>query len=147
MNIAGVSPAATVPAAATLEVLRLATLIYSNLVIFPLGYALGVPFMLATKLRSTLALEHHRIYEPELELWILTMGSIGCAGLRYAPHDASGKELKQWYGVRLQKIARHICNGKWERFIEVLEGYMWLDVVCRRYASEVWREMCGPAAV
>ena len=72
----------------TLELLRLATLLYSDLVIFPLGLASRVRFKLCSALRSLYITSDYRIYSPEFEMWILAIGAIGSVSCSVPDNDA-----------------------------------------------------------
>lgn len=59
----------------TLEAIRLATLIYNDLVIFPLSPISGVRHRLAAKLAEVY--EFSLIFEVDFAFWILVMGGVG----------------------------------------------------------------------
>ncbi len=115
-----------------LEILRLATLIYSNLTIFPLGLPSGVPAMLASRLRSACEAEdgcQEMIFPLHHRLWILMMGAIGAL---------SEGSLLSWYTNRLSKLISFSCEDEWDRCMNILRGFLWWDYVCASYAKGIW---------
>ncbi|KPI37256.1 uncharacterized protein AB675_1520 [Cyphellophora attinorum] len=123
-----------------LEVLRLATLIYSNLTLFPLGLQSGVPTMLACQLKGLLRgneccddydrvgalLDEHQ----GLTLWILMMGAIG---------SLEDPIVTKWFTIRLKPRVRLLCSAsEVGPILDLLQGYLWWDHIFASYFHDVW---------
>ena len=119
----------------TLEIMRLTTLIYSDLVIFPLGFVSGVRFMLARSLHAILRRPStYLISEPNLEMWVLFMGAIACLP------DQLSSPPGAWLVEKLKNMIGFIC-GKVDpkgTFLRIMEGFLWWDHVFGAYFRDLW---------
>jgi hypothetical protein len=119
---------------AVYEACRLATLIYSNMVIFPYPACSGVPSRLAIQMRK--ALDCCSTYlcweeEPLTMLWLTVMGGI----------TATDRIDKQWYARKLRLLCSEILQGRvptWQACTEVLETYLWWQYICDEPGRELW---------
>jgi hypothetical protein len=123
-----------------LEVVRLATLIYSNLTIFPLGLQSGIPAMLACQLKGLLlgdecCDEYNRAgmlldEDQGLTLWVLMMGAIG---------SLEHQILTKWFIIRLKPQLRMLCSAnQYGPLLDLLRGYLWWDHIFASYFDDVW---------
>ncbi|KAJ9608367.1 hypothetical protein H2200_007355 [Cladophialophora chaetospira] len=121
-----------------LEILRLTTLIYSNLVIFPLAVASGVRFTLATRIQRLLwKPEFRRLQDPYLDFWVVAMACIACL-----PHKLGTPEAVLLL-QRLENLTKVSYAGKdgLQTFIEIMKGHLWWDHVCSAYIREIWQHL------
>ena len=117
-----------------LELFRLTALIYSDLVIFPVAFFSRVRKKLAVQLAKAYQQHNSSIDEPELELWLLSLG--GIASLQ--------TPTRRWYCERLKKVSDYLCpNGNFEMFLYIVRGFLWWDPSAspvRAFWSEVYPE-------
>lgn len=119
------------------EACRLATLIYSNLVIFPLPACSGVQSRLAVQIRRVLdscGVYSCWVEEPLTMLWLTTMGGIA----------ATDEVDRLWHVGRLRLICFEILQGSiptWQACTEVLETYLWWHHVCDEPGRLLWAKM------
>ncbi|KAJ9613312.1 hypothetical protein H2200_003254 [Cladophialophora chaetospira] len=126
------SPEAPQEENVSLDIIRLAALLHSNFVIFPVGHPSGVPNILAHKLQSILQERDDTnpfVCDSELELWMLTWGAIG------ALQEAI---LLRWFVGRIGKLTRELCNNNWPKYLEILQGFLWWSYICDDYARQIW---------
>lgn len=142
--------------ASPLRILQLASLVYSDLVIFPLAFASGMRYKLARTLHRSLkhlpnADEEYydgAVYfldDTKLELWVLSMGYIACL-----PHASSSVAV--YFKSRLREILDVVVpvapdeeggHSRYERYLDIMRGWLWWDVVLDGYARDLWRDLCG----
>lgn len=129
---------------------RLATMVYNDMVLWPLPWAVGVKPRLGNHL--------HRVMEylfsndgfrgkvdPRLDtaderyvqivFWLLFMGSMAAKFTRN----------RRWFIECLEDQAASMEIFTWEGFTAKLETFLWWNYVCRDPASEIWAE-CRQAA-
>lgn len=116
-------------------IVRLATLIFSDMVVCPLPATQRVKPRNAHLLRSTLEEAHeHRAMEAnaELYLWASMMGSIG----------ALDSPDQSWY-VCLQRRLVTACGvADWTAMESVCSKFLWWPRVCDKPGLQVWDLMC-----
>jgi hypothetical protein len=99
---------------------RLATIIYSLLVVFPISPQTAPFSTLATLLRKELFVVDllNRPHE-ELTLlsWILATGSIA----------AIGTEERSWFVYALNNVSHSLSLVEWDDLKHILKQYLWLD--------------------
>lgn len=125
----------------TLEPVRLAALIYSNLVIFPVAHSAGVGRNLAQLLRQLYESDQVRIYETQLEMWVLAMGCVA----------SWGTADRSWFVEKLKVHTMTIfvmdesCDFdplemEQHDFLNLMRGFLWWEPVCFVPMREVWEE-------
>jgi hypothetical protein len=116
------------------EATRLASLICSLLIVFPI-HAPRAPFSeLASQLQSNLSfLNSDKQKETELLLWILVMGAI--AGMNTAN--------RIWFVCAIREVASRLRVERWEELRGVLESFLWFGITNDRDGRIVWREAEG----
>ena len=124
----------------TLQPVRLAVLIFSNLVIFPITFSAGVGTNLASSLRDLYENHQVRVFETDLEMWVLAMGCLA----------SWGTNDRAWFLTNLKQMTDTLCSVKSEDggagaslpvFLEVMRGFLWWEHVCLVPMKEVWAEM------
>jgi hypothetical protein len=126
---------------AVYEACRLATLIYSNLVIFPLPTGTGVQSRLATQMCKTLrSCDVYSCWaeEPFKMLWLTMMGGIA----------ATDGMDRLWYARKLTQIWSENLRAMiptWQACTEALETYLWWRHVCDEPGRLLWAIMSGEA--
>lgn len=124
----------TDPTTVVLQATRLATLIFSDMVIFPLPTVQGVKPRLALLLQQTLEActllgcwELHG----QLLIWALTLGAIG----------ASFTSERVWY---IDQLLRHVSTfqiQEWSTLEAICSRFLWWKPVCSEPGSRVWEEV------
>jgi hypothetical protein len=118
------------------EICRLAGLIFSIGVIFPLP-AQTAPFQTLVRL---LQVELQRLNlestwcTPDgrrVLIWALTLGSIAAAGF----------PEKTCFVAALGKLVVHYGLSRWRDLKQVLESILWLDTACDSAAQQLWDEI------
>ncbi|KIW98010.1 uncharacterized protein Z519_01594 [Cladophialophora bantiana CBS 173.52] len=128
------------------NVCRVAGLIYSDLVLFPLPPTAGVRPRLAGEL--LLAMENFEVFQAEeaacldqgtdmedytrLLLWALTLG--GLASLN-TPNKPYFVQKLQEYVVRWPYIS------DWHAYINLMATYLWWDYILEEPAAQIWTEV------
>lgn len=115
------------PRSGTSECYRLAALIYSLLVTFPLPYCVAPFKYLVMQLMKALTDWEG---DDHMLLWVLTMGGIGATGLDERPWFISNLEATAAkIGIRTWVEARHIMTrGLWHEATNDGDGRdLWLD--------------------
>ncbi|RMZ77562.1 hypothetical protein DV737_g4294, partial [Chaetothyriales sp. CBS 132003] len=120
----------------TLEPVRLAILVFSNLLIFPVSISAGVAAYLASSLRDLYEHNQVRIFEPEFEAWILAMGYIA----------SWGTNDRLWFLVRLKRMIDSLSRSRGEEpsleaWLDIMRGFLWWEHVCVVPLSEAWADM------
>ncbi|KIW66430.1 hypothetical protein PV04_05765 [Phialophora macrospora] len=120
------------------NIVRLAALIYSDLVLFPLGDSASIKPRLAYDLRKALELHsaghgspHEAEAEAELMIWCTTMGAIAACGTVH----------QEWFVERLTQAQREderLLN--WILFQTVMSHYLWWDYVLQPRCWDIWSE-------
>ncbi|OAP59845.1 hypothetical protein AYL99_04847 [Fonsecaea erecta] len=118
------------------NMVRLAALIYSDLVIFPLGESVSVKSQLAYDLRKALELFFtgetlEAKAERELTLWCLIMGTMASYGTVH----------QEWYVAQLGCTLRE--DGRlldWILFQTLMSHFLWWDHVLQPRCWDVWNE-------
>jgi hypothetical protein len=139
-------------AASALRIIQLATLIYTDLVVFPLAYASGHRYNVARELHGKLdTLEGWYLGDASLHLWVCSMAYI--ALLPYHTSTEMGRNLKWGIGevlnVALQEGAAYRADGdgeveeRYERYLQLMKTWLWWDIVCDGYARDLWRDVVG----
>lgn len=113
---------------------RLATIIYSLLVVFPLP-AIAAPFhRLAQDVRAQLSDPpvHGRWAETaDLILWATTMGAIA----------AIGSPDRAWYLMTLDRLTRQLGINTWAGMKERLRMFLWFDYTNDSDGLKLWRDI------
>jgi hypothetical protein len=109
------------------ECYRLAALIYSLLVTFPLQY-IAAPFhRLVAELKLALASWDG---DDQMLIWVLTMGGIGAMGLAE----------RKWFVNKFRDTVTRVGFGSWNEVKEVLQRRLWLESTNDRDGSDFWLE-------
>lgn len=106
--------------------IRIVALIFSDIVIFPLGPALGHRHKLADLLKT--ALERCPRFHLILTLWLLTMGGIA------AKHSL----CEVWYLKKFRIVADMLCTSSVPFFYGIMADFLWWDVACEDAATDFW---------
>ncbi|KAJ8103419.1 hypothetical protein POJ06DRAFT_279217 [Lipomyces tetrasporus] len=106
---------------------RLATLIYSLLVTFPLPYSVAPFKYLVTQLRIALT---EWDGDDHMLVWVLTMGGIGATGL--------GKRV--WFMKKLQDAAMRIGVRSWIELRDIIKRGLWHEATNDRDGQDLWLE-------
>lgn len=115
------------------ESVRLATLIYSAAVTFPLPPLTGIFHRLACTLRDVLEKSKSDPCwqsSPKALLWILVLGGIA----------ASGTE-RPWYVQVLSTVSMGLELSTWYQVSAELENYLWLESACDSAGRSIWMEV------
>ncbi|KIW32980.1 uncharacterized protein PV07_04486 [Cladophialophora immunda] len=125
------------------NMVRLAALIYSDLVIFPLGESVSVKLQLAYDLRKALELcftgeTLEAQAELELTVWCLTMGTMASYGTVH----------QEWYVMQLGRSLREDRRLlDWILFQTLMSHFLWWDHVLQPRCWDVWKEAAQPMQV
>ena len=116
------------------ECCRLAAIVFSLLVIFPLPPVYGPFEGLAEQLHLELALVS--LYDQtaprsRLLLWTLTMGAIAAIGCPERP----------WFLSKIQGLSAKMNLGGWAQFKDVLQSFLWLPSTNDPDGRELWIEV------
>jgi len=116
------------------EATRLAAIIYSLLVVFPIS-ARTAPFSsLATSLRKELlALDLSNRAHEELTLlcWILVMAGIA----------AIGTDERAWFIYALNNVSHSLSLVEWDDLKHILKQFLWLDATNDMDGLSLWLEI------
>ncbi|KIX93544.1 uncharacterized protein Z520_10722 [Fonsecaea multimorphosa CBS 102226] len=125
------------------NMVRLAALIYSDLVLFPIGESVNLKSQLAYDLRKALELSftgetRETQAERELILWCLTMGTMASHGTVH----------QEWYVVQLGRNLREDRRLlDWILFQTLMSHFLWWDYVLQPRCWDVWNEAAQPVRV
>ncbi|RDW66559.1 hypothetical protein BP6252_10194 [Coleophoma cylindrospora] len=109
------------------ECYRLAAMIYSLLVTFPLPYT-AAPFQgLVTLLKTELA---HWEGDDEMIVWVLTIGAIGAIGLKE----------REWFVKIFGGVTMSMGIRSWDRVTEVLQRGLWYEATNNGDGIDLWTE-------
>ncbi len=114
------------------EVCRLASLIFSDMVLWPLPAATGVRERLAQYLMSALCacrLLSSWMKYPSLLLWATVLGGI-------AAWETAGQ---QWFFRQLDYAVIKRTISAWPVVKSILETFLWWDYVCEERAQVFWK--------
>jgi hypothetical protein len=120
-----------------LQACRLASLLFSSMVIFPLPATQGVLVRLAMMLRQVLEqstmlcvweMHHH------LLVWMLTLGAIGAS---FTPDRA-------WYVDQLTREVAMLGIQSWSTLESMCLRFLWWTPVCSEPGEVLWTEMFPP---
>ncbi len=116
------------------ESIRLATIIYSVAVTFPLPILTGIFRRLTIALRETV--DNSRLdpcwqLYPKVQLWVLILGGVA----------ASRTDERTWYVQRIAAVTRALNLLEWDDVVEEIEKYLWLDSVCDPGGRNLWMEV------
>jgi hypothetical protein len=116
------------------QVVRLATLIFSDMVIFPLPAAQRLKPRLAGMLQQTLEMCHlHRSWTSHAPvlLWALTLGTIAT---RFS-------ETGLWYNTQLRHHLSVLQITTWSTLESICMAFLWWQPVCNGPAQSLWNDM------
>lgn len=116
------------------ESVRIATMIYSAAVTFPLPPSTGIFHRLACTLRDVLETSRSDSgwrSSPKGLLWILVLGGIA----------ASGTTERSWYVKVLSTICTGLELSTWSQISEELENFLWLESACDIAGRSLWMEV------
>lgn len=116
------------------ECVRLATLIYSVGVTFPLPTMTGVFRRLASRLMIELEASRHDpawVSTSQSLLWVLVLGGIA----------AQGTEHRSWYVQNLLLVSSASKVLTWRQILDEVKTFLWLDSACENGGRELWSEM------
>jgi hypothetical protein len=116
------------------ELSRLAAIIYSLLVIFPLPPRTAPFAELALRVKaqfsaSNMAESWGRA--PELLLWIVFMGAVASVNL----------PERSWYVSVLDRLTRRKRITTWNDLYDVLQGFLWLGSTSNSDGQALWKEI------
>ncbi|KAL2826721.1 hypothetical protein BDW59DRAFT_171795 [Aspergillus cavernicola] len=121
------------------EACRLASIIYSVGVLFPIPYV-GSPLqqlavLLERELSGKELLECFSVpeqdYKVNVVLWILTMGGIA------ATHTAE----RPWFVQKLAELRNRASICEWSEFRALLRSFPWLGCACDSAGERIWEEI------
>lgn len=117
----------------TYEPLRIATLIYCLITIFPLVPAMAPFPQLTAQLRQALfsqSLPKAWKTVPELFVWTLVVGGI-----------ASNKaETVTWFAAMLSQVAVATNLSTWADVKKILKSALWLSPICDEKGEDLWKK-------
>lgn len=123
-----------VSSACLYESIRLAAIIYSVAVTFPLPPLTGIFQKLATALKNIMeSSKFDPCWQlcPQTLLWILTLGGI----------TAARTAERTWYVQNLDAVAGALNLLEWDDVVDNNEEYLWLDSACNSGGSSLWMEV------
>lgn len=115
------------------ESVRLAAIIYSGAVTFPLPPHTGFYRRLATRLQGILEeSKDNPCWQlcPEALLWLLILGGIA----------ATGTARRGWFVQNLTAVGAALRLSSWEQVAGPLENYLWLESACDAGGRLLWDE-------
>jgi hypothetical protein len=115
------------PSVGKSECYRLAALIYSLLVTFPLPY-IAAPFERFVRLLKTELTGWDD--DDEMLLWVVTMGAIGAIGLRD----------RQWFVNKFREVTTSMGITSWDETREVLKRGLWFEWTNDGDGKDLWLE-------
>jgi hypothetical protein len=116
------------------ECCRLAAIVYSLLVIFPLPPVLGPFEGLAEQLHMELTrigVNYDTAPRSKLLLWTLVMGAIASIGCRQRP----------WFLSQIQTLSAKMDVRDWRQAKEIVESFLWLPSTNDPDGRDLWIEM------
>ena len=141
-----------------LETTRLALLLYSNMLLFPLPACAGVARRLARELRGVLTRDKMRVGTgrgvwvlwPGLVLWALVLGGIGVGiGIREGGVHGEVEEVEEveeeerkWFLEHARVVGSWVgLYGSWSELRRGLVGFMWVPGLMDGVGESFWREV------
>lgn len=115
------------PRAGNSECLRLAALIYSLLVTFPLPYTLTTFQCLVKGLRMALV---EWDGDDQVLIWVLAMGGIGAVGL----------DERQWFVEEFREVTIRAGVRSWDEAREIIKEGLWFEATNGKDGFELWLE-------
>lgn len=115
------------PRSSTSECYRLAALIYSLLVTFPLPYSVAPFQSLVIQLMDALT---NWDEDDDMLLWVLTLGGIGATGL----------DERLWFVNNLQATAAKIDIKSWGEARHIMTKGLWHEATNDRDGRDLWIE-------
>ena len=116
------------------ECCRLAVIVYSFLIVFPLPPVEGPFEALAAQLQMdwiVTGLDRPTKSRSRILLWILVMGAIAAIGLPERP----------WFLSQIRTLSRRMGIGDWEEMKDVLQSFLWLPSASDLDGQDLWIEM------
>jgi hypothetical protein len=116
------------------ECCRLAVIVYSFLIIFPLPPVEGPFEALTAQLQMdwiATGLDRPTKSRSRILLWILVMGAIAAIGLPERP----------WFLSQIRTLSRRMGIGDWEEIKHVLQSFLWLPSASDLDGQDLWIEM------
>ena len=113
------------------ECCRLAVIVYSFLIIFPLPPVEGPFEALAAQLQMdwiATDLDRPTKSRSRILLWILVMGAIAAIGLPERP----------WFLLQIRTLSRRMGIGDWEEIRDVLQSFLWLPSASDLDGQDLW---------
>jgi hypothetical protein len=116
------------------EAIRLASMIFSVAVIFPVPPYKGIFRKLSGRLKSVADESKFdpcwQLY-PNTLLWILILGGIA----------SLDTEERVWYVQNLAAVSTSLNLFEWENVVENLKHYLWLQSACDTSGRALWQEV------
>lgn len=116
------------------ELCRLAAMIYSLLVVFPLPVTTAPFAMLGRQIKEQMSKStvHARWSEaPQLMLWITFMGAIA----------SIGSSERFWYISLLDRLIGRLKVGSWLEMKKLLEDFLWFGSTSDIDGLDLWKEI------
>ncbi|OAP57591.1 hypothetical protein AYL99_08329 [Fonsecaea erecta] len=114
------------------ETCRLACIIYSFIVVFPVPPVVGPFETLTDKLKRALQATEWKGFEPErlkLHLWILVMGAMGSIGLPDRP----------WFLLRIMEVLEEFDMAAWKDLKVLLQSFLWHPRTSDPDGVDIWK--------
>lgn len=128
------NPDAATPCAIFTCICRVAGLIFSDMVLYPLPYSTGIKPRLATRLRQVLELPQLKPFWAseftDLLMWACVLGAIA----------ASRMALRGWFLASLLRMPS-VRQADWKTFQATMARYLWWDYVCLPPTFLVWKNL------
>lgn len=118
------------------ESIRLAAIIYSAGVTFPLPPYQGIFRRLSSRLKNVLEdskFDQCWQLSPKLLLWLLVLGGIA----------ALESEERSWYVGTLAVVSRSLNISEWDDVAEEMAHYLWLESACDAGGRLLWAAVAG----
>lgn len=115
------------------ETCRLTAVIYGVAIIFPIPNSYNALQELVQRLKTSIEVckvDRLAITLPDFLLWILVLGGIA----------ALEKPQRPWYVAQLAKLAKKTDIYDWERIVEKLSHFLWLESACGPGGQRLWSE-------
>ena len=106
------------------ELWRLAVLLFSSVVVYPLQNRAPMLYYMSD---ITRLLESGRHVDGDFRLWLLMLGGMA----------AENEPLQSWYVTQLKEIIG-TQRRLWSDIRAVLHGFLWLDSACGEGGLELW---------
>lgn len=116
------------------EPCRLAVIIFSFLVVFPIPPVIGPFESLTERLLSELVgidIREESAMRSRVLLWISVMGAIGAIGL----HE------RQWFVIHARGLSLRLAITDWTELKELLGSFLWFPSTNDLDGQEVWSDM------